>query len=74
MIYAGGSLSKAAVFGQWPGLRSSDLFEDRDLMPTDDLRRHAAWTLRTLFGMDRARLERDVFPGIAMGQDARIFA
>ena len=39
-----------------------------------DLRRHAAWTLRTLFGMDRARLERDVFPGITMGQDARIFA
>ena len=43
-------------------------------MPTDDLRRHAAWTMRTLFGMERARLERDVFPGIAMGQDSRIFA
>ena len=74
MMYAGGSLSKAKVFGEWPGMRASDLFEDRDLMPTDDLRRHAAWTLRTLFGMERAGLEREVFPGIAMGQDARIFA
>ena len=74
MIYAGGTLSKAKVFGDWPGLRTSDLYEDRDLMPTDDLRRHAAWTLRELFGLKRGGLEREVFPGISMGQATGILA
>ncbi|MEC9434282.1 MAG: DUF1501 domain-containing protein [Pseudomonadota bacterium] len=74
MVYAGGALSGAKVHGDWPGLKPSDLYQDRDLMPTDDLRRHAAWTLRTLYGMDKAALERDVFPGISMGTDARILA
>jgi len=69
MIYAGGALSAARVRGRWPGLGSSDLYQDRDLMPTDDLRRHAAWTLRSLFGLPTSALERDVFPGLALGDD-----
>ncbi|SDX32038.1 Uncharacterized conserved protein, DUF1501 family [Albimonas donghaensis] len=74
MVYAGGALSGAKVHGDWPGLKPSDLYQDRDLAPTDDLRRHAAWTLRGLFGMEIPALEREVFPGVSMGSESRILA
>ena len=62
------------MHGDWPGLKPSDLYQDRDLAPTDDLRRHAAWTLRGLFGMEIPALEREVFPGVSMGSESRILA
>lgn len=74
MLFAGGALAGAKVHGDFPGLGPRALYQDRDLMPTDDLRRHAAWALRVLFGMDRGALETEVFPGVAMGGDPKVFA
>ena len=69
MLLAGGAIRGGRVFGQWPGLAEGDLYQDRDLMPTDDLRRWAAWPLAAMFGLDRSSLERSVFPGLDLGNN-----
>ena len=66
-LLAGGALRGGRVFTDWPGLRDSDLFQGRDLMPTEDIRHYPAWALHALFGLARTALERDVFPGLDMG-------
>ena len=72
MVLAGGAVRGGRVFGQWPGLGEGALYQDRDLLPTDDLRRWAAWPLAALFGLDRSSLERTVFPGLDLGTDPGI--
>ncbi len=74
MILAGGALSGAKVVSEWPGLSEAALYDRRDLMPTRDVRAHAAWVMQGLFGLDRAVLERSVFPGVEMGSDPRHIA
>lgn len=74
MILAGGAVRGGKVFGQWPGLGESDLYQNRDLMPTDDLRRWAAWPLAAMFGIDRSDLERTVFPGVDLGSNPGMIA
>lgn len=69
MILAGGAIKGGHVFGQWPGLGDGDLFQDRDLMPTGDVRAQAAWVMRGLTGLDHNVLESAVFPGLDMGSD-----
>lgn len=69
MILAGGAIKGGRVYGQWPGLGDGDLYQERDLMPTGDVRAHAAWVMRGLTGLDRAALEGAVFPGLDMGYD-----
>lgn len=69
MIISGGAIRGGRVFGQWPGLGQSDLFDNRDLMPTDDVRRWAAWALAGQFGLNRSSLENSVFPGVDLGRD-----
>jgi uncharacterized protein (DUF1501 family) len=73
-IFAGGALKGKTVHGRWPGLASSDLYRDRDLMPTADVRSYAAWAIRDLFGIGKSDLERVVFPGVEMGRDPRLIA
>ena len=74
MILAGGGLGGGRIWGDWPGLSETALLDRRDLMPTDDVRRYAAWALRGLFGTERAALERLVFPGLDMGRDPGLLA
>ena len=69
MVLAGGAVRGGRVFGQWPGLGEGDLYQNRDLMPTDDLRRWAAWPLAAMFGLSAGDLERTVFPGLDLGRD-----
>ncbi len=69
MVLAGGALRGGRVYGRWPGLEEAELYDQRDLMPTDDLRRHAAWALRGLYGAQGDVLERVVFPGLDLGRD-----
>lgn len=70
MILAGGAIKGGHVFGDWPGLGDGDLYQQRDLMPTGDVRAHAAWVMRALTGLDRQVLEGAVFPGLDMGSDS----
>ncbi len=67
MLVAGGAVRGGQVLGRWPGL--ADLYEGRDLLPTSDVRAWAAHAMRGLYGLDRAVLERSVFPGLQMGDD-----
>ena len=71
MILAGGALRGADAVADWPGLDEAALYDRRDLMPTRDVRAHAAWVMRGLFGIDAATLERAVFPGLELGADPR---
>ncbi|WP_415919204.1 DUF1501 domain-containing protein [Tateyamaria sp. SN6-1] len=72
MILAGGAVQGGRVHGDWPGLGSGDLYQNRDLMPTRDVRAHAAWVMRGMMGLDRAQLESVVFPGLDMGDDPQL--
>ncbi|MGB0855209.1 MAG: DUF1501 domain-containing protein [Pikeienuella sp.] len=70
-LMAGGALRGGKVYGDWPGVRERDLYQNRDLMPTRDVRHYPAWALAGLFGVQRTALERDVFPGLDMGAGER---
>lgn len=74
MVLAGGALRGGRVFGDWPGLGETALYQNRDLMPTDDVRRYAAWALAGTMGLDRSSLAEIVFPGVDLGSDPGIMA
>jgi uncharacterized protein (DUF1501 family) len=69
LLMAGGAVRGGRVYGDWPGLAESALYERRDLMPTADLRSYAGWAIGGLFGLDRAAVEDRVFPGLDLGTD-----
>lgn len=65
MLFAGGALRGGQVVADWPGL--DRLYAGRDLLPTRDVRAHAGWVIRSLFGLDASVIERSVFPGLDLG-------
>ncbi|MEL7149147.1 MAG: DUF1501 domain-containing protein [Pseudomonadota bacterium] len=73
-VFAGGALKGNGVLGRWPGLASGDLYRDRDLMPTDDVRRYAAWALAGLFPVTQSALTSTIFPGLEMGENPGLLA
>ncbi len=73
-IFAGGALKGGQVLGKWPGLNPLDLYEDRDLMPTSDVRLYAAWALHDLFPIARGDLESAIFPGLEMSGNPGLIA
>ncbi|MEM9970731.1 MAG: DUF1501 domain-containing protein [Pseudomonadota bacterium] len=73
-IFAGGALRGGAVLGKWPGLSENALYQRRDLMPTDDVRRYAAWALFAALPVSRSDLMAQVFPGLEMGGDVGLTA
>ncbi|MDE8349203.1 MAG: DUF1501 domain-containing protein [Acidocella sp.] len=60
----GGNVNGGKVLATWPGLSRSQLFENRDLAPTLDIRSVAKGALAAHLGLDGAALAR-VFPGSA---------
>ncbi|SEP86739.1 DUF1501 domain-containing protein [Thalassovita taeanensis] len=66
MLLAGGAIRGGKVYGDWPGLSETQLYERRDLMPQRDVRAYAGWVMRGLFGLDKAVLENAVFPGMQL--------
>lgn len=58
----GGAVRKG-IRGDWPGLAPSQLYEQRDLRPTVDLRSVFKGVLRDHLGIAPAVLESAVFPG-----------
>ncbi|MDF1872176.1 DUF1501 domain-containing protein [Vannielia sp.] len=67
MIFAGGALKGGQVLGRWPGLAEADLYDRRDLMPTEDVRAYAARAMQGLFGVDETTLGGSIFPGLDFG-------
>jgi uncharacterized protein (DUF1501 family) len=59
---AGGAVAGGRVRADWPGLASGRLFENRDLMPTTDLRCIAKGLLSSHLGLGAAGLAQ-AFPG-----------
>src|SRR6185436_1188414 len=59
----GGALRGGRVVADWPGLKTANLFEQRDLAPTTDLRAVLKGMLRDHLGISEASLATKVFPG-----------
>lgn len=59
---AGGPVAGGRVMATWPGLRPTQLFENRDLAPTTDLRTVAAGLLCDHLGLAEREMA-TVFPG-----------
>lgn len=57
----GGAIAGGRVVANWPGLTAGQLFENRDLQPTLDIRAVAKGVLGPHFGLSAARLA-TVFP------------
>jgi uncharacterized protein (DUF1501 family) len=71
MLMAGGAVRGGQVHGRWPGLAEAELYERRDLMPTDDVRRYAGWVMSDLFELSAA--DRDaVFAKVDFGERLRL--
>jgi len=62
-LLVGGALKGGRVIADWPGLKDKDLFEDRDLAPTTDLRSVLKGLLSDHLRVDGGALTADVFPG-----------
>jgi uncharacterized protein (DUF1501 family) len=59
---AGGAVAGGRIVADWPGLKSADLYEARDLKPTTDLRAVLKGVLHEHLGLSAAVLARSVFP------------
>lgn len=59
----GGAVKGGRVIADWPGLKSDQLFEKRDLRPTTDIRAVAKGVVSDLFGLSGPVLAERVFPG-----------
>lgn len=62
-LLVGGALQGGRVIADWPGLKSADLYEDRDLKPTIDLRAVLKGLLKDHLRADERVLAQNVFPG-----------
>ncbi len=61
-LILGGALKLGGIVGDWPTLRQTSLFENRDTAPTLDMRGLFKGVLRDHMGVDRQALDQKVFP------------
>ncbi len=70
-VLAGGLLANGSggkvLSTRWPGVAADDLYEGRDLMPADDVRRYIGWLAADLFNLDPGTVTREIFPGLDLG-------
>jgi uncharacterized protein (DUF1501 family) len=62
-VLVGGALKGGRVIADWPGLKAVNLYENRDLKPTIDLRAVLKGVLRDHLRVDERALAERVFPG-----------
>jgi len=62
-ILVGGALKGGRVIADWPGLKPVNLYQDRDLKPTTDLRAVLKGVLRDHLRAAEKALAQTVFPG-----------
>ena len=61
----GGAVKGGRMIADWPGLKPEDLYQNRDLKPTTDIRAVAKGVVADLFGLSGPMLAEKVFPGTA---------
>jgi uncharacterized protein (DUF1501 family) len=64
-VLTGGALKGGRVIADWPGLKTEQLLEERDLKPTTDLRAVLKGVLRDHLRLDDKALADAVFPDSA---------
>ena len=64
-LLAGGAVKGGRVISDWPGLKVADLYENRDLKPTTDLRGVIKGVLHDHLGLAERVLAETVFPDSA---------
>ena len=69
MLLLGGGVKGGKVYGQWPGLDSSHLYENRDLAVTTDFRDVFAEILEKRLGIQALA---PVFPGYRLEEAKRL--
>jgi uncharacterized protein (DUF1501 family) len=62
MFLAGGAIKGGRVIADWPGLKTAQLYEERDLKPTTDVRAVLKGLLADQFGLSATVLAESVFP------------
>jgi uncharacterized protein (DUF1501 family) len=62
-LVMGGAVKGGRVVADWPGLKPGQLYENRDLAPTTDLRAVLKGILRDHIGLSEQALATEVFPG-----------
>jgi uncharacterized protein (DUF1501 family) len=62
-LLVGGALKGGRVVADWPGLKPANLYENRDLKPTTDLRAVLKGLLKDHLRADERVLADNVFPG-----------
>jgi len=62
-LILGGAVAGGQVHADWPGLGQNDLHENRDLMPTTDIRALFKAVLLNHLKIDQAFIEDRIFPG-----------
>ncbi len=62
-LLIGGALKGGRVIADWPGLKNANLYENRDLRPTTDLRAMLKGVLKDHLRADERVLAQNVFPG-----------
>jgi uncharacterized protein (DUF1501 family) len=69
-LLLGGALKPGGIVGDWPTLKQQALFENRDVAPTLDMRSLFKGLLAEHMGVDRAQLDKAVFPDSAAAKPA----
>jgi uncharacterized protein (DUF1501 family) len=64
-LLLGGAVNGGRVIADWPGLRDNDLYENRDLRPTLDIRSLFKGVLADHLAVPELFLQREVFPDSA---------
>ena len=63
IFLGGGLLKKSQVHSDWPGLKTKDLFQGRDLNSTIDARSVYASAMSTVFDLEFELIKNEVFWG-----------
>lgn len=70
-VLAGGAIDGGRILGRWPGLADGALLDDRDLMPTADVRELAAAMLYRQFDVSADDLTGKIFPGLSFDKGSQ---
>ncbi|MFA1624775.1 DUF1501 domain-containing protein [Rhizobium mongolense] len=70
-VLAGGAIHGGRILGKWPGIGAGQLLDDRDLMPTADVREIAAAMLYRQFDVTAGDLTGKIFPGLSFDKGSQ---